>query len=421
MRKENEIRVTVVKYPKCINWMLRYVDPITGKQVCKSSGTTIKKDADRERSKWEVELTEGRYCGSRISWESFRERYENEVLKSLAPKTFIKVTVLFDAIEKHLNPERLSMLTEQRLSAFQTILREERKLAESTISGMLAHLRAALAWAVDQKYLGAVPKMKKPQRAKGGKRTKQMKGRPVSGEEFDRMLAVVPKVVGDVRTESWRHYLRGLWLSGLRLAESLALRWDESTGLTVDLTGKYPMLLIRGHAQKSNEDELLPISPEFCELLQATPEAERVGFVFNPQPRQKKEGRVSEWWVSSVVSDIGEAAKVKVHTDSKGKVKFASAHDLRRSFGTRWSKKVMPATLQRLMRHADISTTMAFYVQREADDVAAELWATVSVENHSSIENGIVGSNQGTDVEATNFRKPLSYIVAEAGIEPARG
>ena len=59
MRKENEIRVTVVKYPKCVNWMLRYVDPNTGRQVCKSSGTTIKKEALREASKWEVELAEG--------------------------------------------------------------------------------------------------------------------------------------------------------------------------------------------------------------------------------------------------------------------------------------------------------------------------------------------------------------------------
>ena len=35
----------------------------------------------------------------------------------------------------------------------------------------------------------------------------------------------------------------------------------------------------------------------------------------------------------------------------------------------------MPATLQRLMRHANITTTMKYYVQIGADDVAAELWA----------------------------------------------
>ena len=56
-------------------------------------------------------------------------------------------------------------------------------------------------------------------------------------------------------------------------------------------------------------------------------------------------------------------------------MKYASAHDLRRSFGSRWAPKVKPATLQRLMRHASIETTMAYYVDLDADDLAAELWA----------------------------------------------
>ncbi len=41
-----------------------------------------------------------------------------------------------------------------------------------------------------------------------------MKGRPITGEEFDRLLAKTAAVVGDAQAESWRHYLRGLWLSG---------------------------------------------------------------------------------------------------------------------------------------------------------------------------------------------------------------
>ncbi len=198
-----------------------------------------------------------------------------------------------------------------------------------------------------------------------------------------------------------------MWLSGLRLAESLQLSWnDESTGLTVDLSGKYPMLSIRGDAQKSNEDELLPISPEFAEFLLATPEAERTGYVFNVLQRQQRKERASEDWVSRMVSKIGEAAKVKVHTNAKDEVKFASCHDLRRSFGTRWSRKIMPATLQRLMRHADISTTMAYYVDRQADDVAAELWATVGNEqagHAAGKEISKEASHQGVSVEVVNL------------------
>ena len=35
----------------------------------------------------------------------------------------------------------------------------------------------------------------------------------------------------------------------------------------------------------------------------------------------------------------------------------------------------MPAVLKRLMRHADISTTMGYYVDLDAGDVSAGLWA----------------------------------------------
>ncbi len=46
-----------------------------------------------------------------------------------------------------------------------------------------------------------------------------MRGRPVTGEEFERMIATVPKVRSR-DTDAWTHYLEGLWLSGLRLEES---------------------------------------------------------------------------------------------------------------------------------------------------------------------------------------------------------
>jgi len=41
---------------------------------------------------------------------------------------------------------------------------------------------------------------------------------------------------------------------------------------------------------------------------------------------------------------------------------FACAHDLRRSFGTLWSRRVKPITLMRLMRHESVQTAMKFYV-----------------------------------------------------------
>jgi len=87
-----------------------------------------------------------------------------------------------------------------------------------------------------------------------------------------------------------------------------------------------------------------------------------------------KSGRplCAESRVSEALSEVGKAAEIVVD-DETGK--FASAHDLRRSFGTRWANKVKPITLKALMRHKSIETTLKYYVDQDADDVADELWS----------------------------------------------
>ena len=52
------------------------------------------------------------------------------------------------------------------------------------------HVKAALSWGVSVGLLKAVPKIIMPKGSKGRK----MKGGALVGEQFDRMLAAVPKV-----------------------------------------------------------------------------------------------------------------------------------------------------------------------------------------------------------------------------------
>jgi len=114
---------------------------------------------------------------------------------------------------------------------------------------------------------------------------------------------------------------------------------------------------------------LLPMTPDFAEWLLATPESERNGLVFNM--RGRKNHLLAADTVGRIVSAIGSKAGIVV---DKQEGKNATCHDLRRSFATRWSRRVKPATLQLLMRHADIKTTMTHYVDQDADEVADELW-----------------------------------------------
>ncbi len=52
---------------------------------------------------------------------------------------------------------------------------------------------------------------------------------------------------------------------------------------------------------------------------------------------------------------------------------WASAHDLRRAFGFRWSRRVSSMVLKELMRHSSVTTTEKYYVGINATETAAML------------------------------------------------
>jgi integrase len=376
----DEIKVTVCKYPDRENLVLRYVDPLTGKQKTRSAGTSDEETAIGKAAVWQDELTTGRYqAPNRLTWAEFRKRYEAEKLSSLAPRTQTTARDSLNCLERVINPDRLTKLTSAVMSRFQSELRKPREIIKSgekivkpamkdtTVARHLRHVRAALSWAVSMGMLPKVPDMHSPRRAKG---QTMMRGRPITAEEFDRLLLTVPKIRPH-DAPAWIRYLTGLWLSGLRLEESHRLSWDEEAPFHADLTGRRPALRIYAEAQKSGRDEVLPMTPDFAELLLQTPEGERVGPVFNLLD-QRHGRRLEPHRVGEIVVKIGKRAGVVVN---KADGKYASAHDLRRAFGTRWAKRVMPAVLRRLMRHSSIQTTMAYYVDLDSAEVADELWA----------------------------------------------
>ena len=369
-----EIKVHVVNKGRKFLYM-RYLCPLTGRAVEKSTKENTLKAAAKAAAVWEAELRDGRYVKpSKMTWEAFREYYETHALPALATSSVGTYEATLNVFTKLCNPQKLADVTTARVTGFVTELRNHHR-AEATVARHLRHLKAICRWANREGLLPVLPKFTMPKRVKGAK---VMRGRPITGEEFDRMLAAVPKVTENAAAESWRFYLRGLWESGLRLSESLTLRWDEQPGsIVVDFTGRRPMLRIPAEAQKANRDTLLPITPEFAAHLQTVPERERRGRVFKLLAVDGSLMRQDLTTVSKLVAAIGETAGIVVDERSKaGETvrKFASAHDLRRAFGQRWSRRVMPTVLRELMRHASLATTMVYYVGDDAEATADALW-----------------------------------------------
>lgn len=351
------IQVRVRRKPDRPDLQLWYKCPLTGKHISKTAGTHNLRAAERAAERWQAELSAGIITRG-ISWSVFRDRFEDEHAEQLSANSRQAYSTAMNTFERLMGkPRHIEAISTAVLSSFQAKLRKE-ELRQASIENYVRHVLSALGWA---QKMGMIDRVPKTLMQRSGKR-KLMRSRPITDQEFDRMLAHVSEVrPRDV--ERWQRFLRGLWLSGLRLEEAMRLSWDSGS-MRVEFGGRRPRIVIFSDGHKGRYDEIVPMTPDFADLLANTPEAERTGRVF---PVLKKVNVTG-----TVIRQIGEKAGVVVNDQGK----FATAHDLRRSFGTRWATRVHPVVLQRLMRHRSIETTMRYYIDLDADKLADSLYET---------------------------------------------
>lgn len=230
------------------------------------------------------------------------------------------------------------------------------------VRGYMSTVLGALNWGQLQGWLPNTSKLRKIKTPK----QKVMKGGPIKDAEFERMLEVTSRVVGEEAAESWKHVRRGLWSSALRVDELMHVSWDKpGTIRPVWKEGQLPILEIPAAMQKNDTEESIPLLPWFESVLLETPPEERKGWVFRPQSLQLKLGRKrrSRW---------------NQRMNGRAVRKKAPAHDLRRSIGERRRDAgVPPLVICRVMRHSSWETTRKYYapgdIQRDAEVLRATL------------------------------------------------
>jgi integrase len=242
-----------------------------------------------------------------------------------------KAGYVFDAFEAFIGDRKLGEITERTLSKY-AVSRREKGFKPNTIHGHLAYLRAALNWAADQRLIPAAPKVVMP------KLSKKVKIRKIVAEEFERLVAVAP-------TQDWRAFICTAWYTGMRRSEMLDLNWRGDEGMPwVDFSQN--RIWIPAEYNKSDSDQWMPLHPELGQILE--PLRKPLGKLFRLSDSPNE--------VSRKFTGIARRAGLKI-----------TLHDLRRSFGSRYAAVVPAQVLQRLMRHADIKTTLGFYT--DLDDV----------------------------------------------------
>lgn len=309
-----------------------------------------------------------------ISWHEARKRYEVDYLPRTGKSNATIWRNVANAFARSMNERGRSLddVATIRLADIESCKTallsrtvtgkggEKKTMSTATVDTYIATLRAGFSWFAECEWRDPLPAKRR-----GTKKKQKMRGRPLTSEEVERFCIAVPKVISaDSLQRDWAYWIEGLYLSGLRIMESLSLTWDDPAIHQVRL-GRIPKINF-APSQKNRSVQVVATTPDFATFLARTPEADRHGFVFNPRTRS---GRVrSESHASRCLSDIGEEAKL---TTEPGRT--ASAHDLRRSFGSRWSLLVMPPVLQHMMRHASIETTMRYYVDHTADLLGREI------------------------------------------------
>jgi integrase len=362
---EKRVTVWVTSFPDRKNLMLQWKDPGTNKVKSKSAQTADPKEAESRRVDLESDLNNGRYAeASRMSWERFRELFEEEFLPGRRPSTRDNYRDTLNVFERLCNPRNLRGITERTISSFVATLWKQpgiggNTLAPSTIKVRLQYLHTALQWAEDQKLLPSVPKfptVKVPRR----------RPQPVPAEAFEKMLDKAPDA-------NMRAFLLCGWLAGLRLNEARLLEWEANDEAPYLDPARDRIILPAGFV-KAVEDQWLPLDPDLWRVLDALPRRGKRVFRFEAQDGHE----VGAGRVSHRVVDIARLAGVKL-----------TMRSLRRGFGCRCAGKVPAQVLQKLMRHSNIRVTMDYYAN--IDDAAME---AVLGRRHNSPHNSCPTGHQ---------------------------
>lgn len=260
-------RIQVFKRPGARSpyWYLRYweIDAQTGQptQRWKSTGTTVRKQAEQQRRElerlFEQRLEQPSGPSNDATWDAFEQSFLAYQQALKPPATVELYTIALRIFRRTACPRALSNVTRAVLEDF-TIARLRQGAAPATVNRDLRHLRAALNWAARRDLVDRLPDFK-------GifLRTPKSKPTVMPEQDFMAIVAVAEAVDTPVSRRSgawWRTFLYLGYYLGLRRGELLALAWSD-----IDLDARE--LRVQAASSKGRRERVLPLPNAIADLI----------------------------------------------------------------------------------------------------------------------------------------------------------
>ncbi|HUT13606.1 MAG TPA: tyrosine-type recombinase/integrase [Thermoguttaceae bacterium] len=213
---------------KCL-WSVGWIDP-DGRKRSKIIG--CKSAAERYARKIEGQLAAGLYQDdSRKTWAGFRNEYEQKIVAGMEPGTRRETLLCMEHFERIVSPNRLQAIKTATIDDYISKRRGERGrkqgsiVSPATVNKELRHLKTVLRVANEWGYLPVVPRfrmLKEPQKLPTY----------VTPEHFAAIYeacgtAIRPADQPYSPADWWRTLLVFAYMTGWRVGEPLALRWDD--------------------------------------------------------------------------------------------------------------------------------------------------------------------------------------------------
>lgn len=296
--------------------------------------------------------------GTGQPWSAFVRRAEREYFDGLAIRSIEKTEQTLRKFAKLHGDFDCAELSTADMLDFQSSLRDA-GLASATIDSTMQTLWAVVRWGVDFELLPEINRPRKRNR-KRDRVTQKAKGRSLTGEEIDRMVAAVPLVIRKGEdAEAFVRAIHAARLMGLRLDDCHRLRFEPAPDAHwVTLDARQPFITFCD-VQKSGETEDVPLTDAAVAWLKSLPAIEWIARGRGERGWHKTTNRTGR-----VVSAAGKQARIltKATGGKGGGPKWASLHDCRRTFATQLLATGMSVKqVQKRTRHADHNTLLAYY------------------------------------------------------------